>query len=444
VSTKRRAFVLGSGIAGLSLGEILSRNGYQVTLVDSARTLGGDASRCTQNWLHTGWLYAALPNRAAMLDCHRALHSFRRLYENVLPPDVVNVDVGDGRVAYPESASGWFAPERVHYLYALATSELSFVERFAWRRCLNSVAFPRLRALGYETSPLRNLPPRLAELLDRWEGDRQGHTRYSVVRSTDAQINTRRVLDTLLSLLGADAEVVRGADCALEPRGDRSIVRIDGERHAPDLVVVATGKTLPVQLERLGLRALARRFKSVSSPIVVLNRALDLPNFIRFTPRLPYTINHIKYEMRNAGPRSTIGSYDFYPDEVPDISPFANRVCKHLGVSTSDVASVYYGTKTELTGDAERRYNHALGRVNDNTYFAIAGKFSQFPLLVYELAALAGLRTDIGNAERGMLQAEVDPTAPERAVQTRSTARNRPAQGDARIDGARVLEHLTG
>jgi len=78
------------------------------------------------------------------------------------------------------------------------------------------------------------------------------------------------------------------------------------------------------------------------------------------------------------------------------------------------VASVYYGTKTELTGAAERRYNHALERVNENTYFAIAGKFSQFPLLVRELAALAGLRTDIGNSERGTLDAEVDPTLPER------------------------------
>jgi glycine/D-amino acid oxidase-like deaminating enzyme len=410
--------VLGSGIAGLSLGEILARNGYRVTLVDSATTLGGDASRCTQNWLHTGWLYAVLPNEAAMLDCHRALRSFRGLYERVLSPDVVNVEVGADSISYPESAWGWFAPERVLYLYALATTELSLAERAVWRKLLKTLAFPRLRALGYDTEALRALPPRLVELLGRWEGDARGHERYAVVRSTDAQINTRRVLDTLLSLLGADAEVVRGADCSLEPRGGRSIVRVNGERYAPDLVVVATGKNIPHQLEELGHKALARRFKSISSPIVVLNRALDLPNFIRFTPRLPRTINHIKYEVRGAGPRSTIGSYDYYPaHELPDISPFANRVCKRLGVSTSEVASVYYGTKTELTGEAERRYNHALGRVNENTYFAIAGKFSQFPLLVHELAALAGLRTDIGNEERGRLAAEVDATLPERDLE---------------------------
>lgn len=418
MSAVRRAFVLGSGIAGLSLAELLSRNGYRITLVDTATALGGDASRCTQNWLHTGWLYAVLPNSAAMLGCHRALGLFRSLYEKVLPPEVLNLDIASGKIGEPESNRGWFASERVLYLYALATSELSFGERSAWARRLEELAFPRLRALGYDTTPLAALPPRLAELLDTWEADANGHRGYAVVRSTDAQINTRAVLDTLLSLLGAETEVVRGADCSLEPRAGRSLVRVNGDLCAPELVVVATGKNTPAQLRDLGQAALARRFKSISSPIVVLNRALDLPNFIRFTPKLPETVNHIKYRVRGVGDRSTVGSYDYYSShEVPDISPFANRVCKRLGVSTADVASVYYGTKTELTGSAERRYNHALGRVNENTYYALAGKFSQFPLLVQELAELLGLRTDIENRERGTLADEVAPTLPERNLE---------------------------
>jgi glycine/D-amino acid oxidase-like deaminating enzyme len=410
----RHAFVLGSGIAGLATAEILSRNGYRITLLESARTLGGDASRSTQNWFHTGWLYAALPSRAAMLGCHRALVRFRPLYDPVLPPEIVNLEIGPQSVSYPESEQGWFSPERVLYLYALATAELSPVDRFAWPRLLQSLAWPRLRDLGYDTAPATTLSPRLVELLDRWEDAPGGHARYSVIRSTDAQINTRRVLDTLLSLLGEEAEVVRGADYSLRQVNARSVLKVNGDSCTPDVVVVATGKNVPVQLEALGLGPLARKFRSIVSPIVVLNRALELPNFIRFTPRLPHTLNHIKYDLRGAGVRSTIGSYDYYPaHEVPDISPFANRVCKRLGVSTSDVASVYYGTKTEFTGAADRRYNHAVARVNENTYFAIAGKFSQFPLLVHEIASLLGLRTDIANPERGTLRLEVDATLPE-------------------------------
>jgi phytoene dehydrogenase-like protein len=77
----RHAFVLGSGIAGLSIAELLSRNGWKITLLEAAKELGGDASRSTQNWLHTGWLYAALPSSAAMLGCSRALRLVHEVYD---------------------------------------------------------------------------------------------------------------------------------------------------------------------------------------------------------------------------------------------------------------------------------------------------------------------------------------------------------------------------
>jgi len=408
------AFVLGSGIAGLSIAELLSRNGWRITLLETSAELGGDASRCTQNWLHTGWLYAALPNRAAMLACNHALRLFQPIYGHLLSPDTLNVEARAAGVSYPAASAGWFASERVHYLYATATAELSMLQRLGWKRHLELVAFRRLRRLGYETAACSTLAPGLVELLNYWEGDASGHSKYTVVRSTDAQINTRRVLDTLLGLLGESAEVVREAEYSLTTHEQRSSLLIGGERHTPDLLVLATGKSVPQQLALLDSTQMARKFKSICSPIVVLKRALELPNFIRFTPKLPETINHIKYDVRGVGPRSTIGSYEYYPaDQLPDISPFINRVCRRLNLAVSDVASVYYGTKTELTGAGERRYNHAIERVNANTFCAIPGKFSQFPLLVHEFAARLGLRTDIDAPARGRLRLSASATLPE-------------------------------
>jgi glycine/D-amino acid oxidase-like deaminating enzyme len=412
--TPGHAFVLGSGIAGLSVAEVLSRNGWRITLLDTASELGGDASRCTQNWFHTGWLYAALPNKAAMVDCNKAVRLFRGIYGSVLPPETLNLEQGPHSLEYPVSDQGWFSAERVHYLYATKTAELSLGHRLLWHNHLRAVAFRRLRGLGYDTTPTKALDPKLLELLNYWEDSSVGHLKYLVVRSTDAQINTRRVLDTLLSLLGDQTQVVSGARYTLTQRGDRSELCIDGETHRPDLVVLATGKGIARQLTDLRCEALAGRFKSVCSPIAVLNRALDLPNLIRFTPNLPTTVNHIKYDIAGVGPRSTVGSYDYFPvGQAPDISPFAKRICKRLNIPSSDVASVYYGTKTEFTGSAERRYNHAIERVNENTYFVIPGKFSQFPLLAHEFSQRLGLEVEIGNATRGTLRLKIAPTAPE-------------------------------
>ena len=409
------AFVLGSGIAGLSVAEILSRNGWRITLLESSPELGGHASRATQNWLHTGWLYAALPCDAAMRGCHRALGLFHSIYDSVLGSETVNLEFGPGGVSFPQSSTGWFSPERVQYIYALSTSELSFWQRLTWRHYLDLVPLRRLRALGYDTHPAQEIPPNLRNLLNYWERSDGGHSKYSVIPSTDAQIQTRRVMNSLLMLLGERTEVVRRAEYDLLRQGERSVIRIGGETHSPDLLVIASGKSIPEQLQQLGRAAMASQFKSVRSPIIVLNRELELPSFIRFTPQLLTTVNHIKYTMDGVGTLSTLGSYEYYQaGQEPDISPFADRVCERLNISPRLVLDRYYGTKTEFTGSAKRRYNHAVDRVNANSYFAIPGKFSQFPLLVHDFAKQLGLRTNIENDVRGVLAMQVSPTTPER------------------------------
>lgn len=425
-SAPGHAFVLGSGIAGLSLAEILSRNGYKLTLIDSTHELGGDASRCTQDWLHTGWLYAALPYESAMVGCHTALTLFRSIYGHVLPPDVVNVEVGEHGVSYPSSPSGWFTAENVHYLYSITAHELSYWQRLTWHHYLDWVPLRRLRHLGYRTEPADDLPPGLIALMNRWESSDEGSTKYRVIRSTDARIDTHRVLRSLLTLLGQETEVVTDAVYQLEERDGRTVVHMNGETRSPDLVIMACGKSLPKLLRDLGHEGPAARLRSVRSPIVVLKRALELPNFIRFTPHLPDTVNHIKYPIEGLGDVSTIGSYDYCPaDQSPDLTPFVTRACERMGISQAEVAGAYYGTKTELTGELARCYNHALVRVNANTFFAIAGKFSQFSVLVAELAEAIGLRTDIGNDTRGELHQEIGSTAPEkiaRALEAHSLA----------------------
>jgi glycine/D-amino acid oxidase-like deaminating enzyme len=415
-SASGHAFVFGSGIAGLSLAEILSRNGWQITLLETASELGGDASRSTQNWLHTGWLYAGLPYASAMQGCAASVRLFRKTYDAVLPPEIVNI-VADGRgVEYPDSSEGWFHSERVLFAYAVATRDLSVVERATWNAYLETIPLRRLRRLGYATAALREVPRPFLELMNYWEGAEDGHAKYRVIPSTDARIETRRVLSSLLGMLGERTRVITRARYELERSGDRTIVRIDGEVHRPDLCILAAGRSVPMLVARLGAERLARDFKSVSSPIVVLRRALDLPNFIRYTPNLPETVNHIKYPV-DGRCVSTIGSYDFHPPDAPvDTRPFVEKVCRRLAIETSEVVGCYFGTKTELTGALERRYNHAVGPVNANTYFAIAGKFSQFPLLVNDFAIKCGLRVDLANDARGTLALSVASTAPERLV----------------------------
>ena len=47
--TRKTAIIVGSGIAGLSIAEILSRNNWKVVILESQDKIGGEASLATQD-----------------------------------------------------------------------------------------------------------------------------------------------------------------------------------------------------------------------------------------------------------------------------------------------------------------------------------------------------------------------------------------------------------
>src|SRR5690606_18813711 len=119
---------------------------------------------------------------------------------------------------------------------------LSHWEKLMWHHYLDWIPLRRLRHLGYSTEPVHDVPPGLLALMNRWEHSPKGHEKYRVVQSTDARIDTHRVLSSLLSLLGEKTQVVTSAKYELTQLADRTTIRMDGEDHTPDLVVMGCGK----------------------------------------------------------------------------------------------------------------------------------------------------------------------------------------------------------
>ena len=417
---KKTSVIIGSGIAGMSLAEILSRNGWKVIILEKKDQIGGEASLATQKWFHTGWLYAALYQTDAMMGCFRGMKLFPKVYSNVMPQEYINISFdSEGNVNYAPSEKGWFDGSRVKYIYAINTFDLSFWDKLYWKRYLDLVAFRRLRKLKYvvEPEPCNNLE--LRELLNRWENSDCGFEKYRLISSTDAKIETRRVMLALLGAFSSDVEIITEADYKLSELNGKTQIKIEGTVHEPDLVVIASGRSIPGHLCEIGAGGLSKMIKSIKSPIIVLKRKLPYPNFIRFTKNLPLTINHMLYSTEDHNSISTVGSYRYYAiDEAPDISPSVEDVCKRMNITLDEVAGYYYGIKTEFTGRLARRYNHAVERVNSNTYLAIAGKFGQFPLLVYDFMNAEGLSGEIKYRNRGEFSPDIiETTIPEKIYQ---------------------------
>jgi hypothetical protein len=402
---KKTAVIVGTGIAGLSLAEILSRNNYKVILLESQERIGGEASLATQKWYHSGWFYAALPNPSAMVGCFNALHLYKSVYEEVFP-GFINLRLDGKNIEYLENENGWFTDERIHYFYAMSTHEFSLPMKICWPIYFSLFPMRRLRGF-YNFESIDDLDELAKDLLNLWEKDQEGYRRYRCIRTTDAKIQTERVTRALVSALSKDAEIITNASFSLKEEGNGTTITIEGRPYTPDLLILASGKSVPAHLKQINKGAIASMIKSVKCPIVILKETLDLPDFIRFTPNLLHMINHIKFDIEGFGKVSTIGSYYRFPvEENPDLSFFESVMCSWFGKTGEDVLNSYYGIKTEFVGRKERRYNHAIVRVNQNTFFALAGKFCQFPLLVRDFVQQMELSLTAKNTNSRI---QVDP-----------------------------------
>jgi len=108
--------VVGGGITGIALSEILTREGKTVLLIEKKDKLAGETTRGFHEWIHTGSLYTLIPDNlftlkfivGAIDDLLDYYYSFSRM--NLVPTESGLCIAGD---------SGWFQNNYIHFNYRL-------------------------------------------------------------------------------------------------------------------------------------------------------------------------------------------------------------------------------------------------------------------------------------------------------------------------------------
>mgnify|MGYP001230083318 CR=1 FL=1 len=116
--------VIGSGIAGVSIAEILTREGHSVILIEKNKTLASETTRDFHEWLHTGALYTLIPDRLKTLrfilgaidDLIEYYSSFKRM--NLIPTSAgLKIDTTE---------KGWFDDNYIHFKYKVKGRKITF------------------------------------------------------------------------------------------------------------------------------------------------------------------------------------------------------------------------------------------------------------------------------------------------------------------------------
>ena len=368
--------VVGGGIAGLAIAELLQRSGASVVLLEKNETLCGEASAEQQGWFHTGALYSALPDHFFCRTLAGNLDDLVDYYS-----DFPNMNLRIGTHISTKGPRGWFSNHTLFYAYASLRSvgwrwkapwALALARakrRMSWYESLDS-SRSLSQQIGTRTQPLQSIlhQTSLQTPLDDIS---------FVLKSRDRCMDARLIGEDLLrSFLGSGGRLALGVDVQSITAGTvRGNQRVTGEpvQFMAGHTIVAMGK---------GAAAFDRHVRVFVSPLLVAVPALTEMNFARMSPEVKGTINHLYHDSGNVqysviGNAMSYAASDWNDERRGEASrrmmERVRQVWKHIDAHRT---RIFFGSKTEMEPSTGPR-NYLYRILDHNGYtLALPGKFS--------------------------------------------------------------------
>lgn len=408
--------VVGAGIAGLAIAELFSRSKLRVALLEKNPKICQEASGVHHSWFHFGSLYSIFPNNQFMRTLVGGIDDLLAYYSQF---PAMNIRVSaDGKLEFPQGPDMWICDEPIEYivnarndpdfnlrkfdgakdylkkLFFLATWEFAikqFISRhqrfhkYDWRSGQASQWVPRAGWLDYSREVISK-PTNTNILLDV-------DTHFRII-GFDRPMNATAIISDLLrsflatgGSLFVNTKVIRFESA--EPNHTR-VVTDNGELRASK-VILAAGKWLEQFCEkRLTL-------KVVASPLLVVYPPVCRSHFVRLTPFVDKSVNHLLHAVNGLNYSLIGGGYFADPNDQEavkrverELVSMAERVFPHI--ADAQIKQTYIGYKTEVTANrGERNYQYFIRGIDENISVVTPGKFSlAFSLAVNAYKRLVG------------------------------------------------------
>ena len=105
--------VIGGGISGIAISEILSREGKAVLLLENNEKLASETSKVFHEWFHSGALYTLIPDN--LLTLRYLLGATDDLIEYYSCFSRMNLIPSESGIEI--SKNGWFNKDRIEFRY---------------------------------------------------------------------------------------------------------------------------------------------------------------------------------------------------------------------------------------------------------------------------------------------------------------------------------------
>ena len=392
--------IVGGGIAGLVTAELFSRHGYSVVLIEKQNKLISGASSEQHGWFHLGSLYTASHQPIYLKKLVRTIETLQNYYSSF---PSMNIYIKNGVLNVANKKKGWFVNSPLDY-YVVARNSPEIIDcedsypkeiykRFKWDlKCKLMISrheriyrhywggkksaenwIPYANLIDYKKKNIKK--PEMKDL-------KLDNNNHFLLKSFDIPMNTFQITIDIFNRY-----LKNGGNVLLEREVDEiNQINVDGERLKlikMDKFEILSRKVI-ISAGR-GTKKLCKssfNLQTVASPLIVTYPRLHKKSFVRVTPSVESTINHIVHKVGEKY-YSVIGGGQYAhfgcEDNIKKIVDTLYNNAKNTFTKFSEVKGKehYIGLKTEVVNKKDKRnYGFSINKIDENVYSIIPGKFS--------------------------------------------------------------------
>ena len=392
--------VVGGGIAGISLSEILTREGHSVALIEKKNKLASVTTREFHEWFHTGSLYTLLKDDMKTLKY--VLGSLDDLLEFYSSFPKMNLKPTEQGLKIIDDDKGWFSPNYINFKYRLKNRKLILPWLYAIARSIALIEgirkhdWLRRRAGILESVTAKYYLPIIKNLIKIL----MGSDKFYHVESTDFTTNSRNLLKDMIATAEANGlEIFTNNELLkIENLNDNVIAHCsNGKFQAKNMAVCLGG-----EIEKFSDLKINKSYAPIG---VVKNINPDTKSFVELDCFKKNCINIIT-KGKSFG---LIGGISLSKkDEVKKYFDFVMEEHKKISPDIK-ILEQYVSVKNEISQKKENRnylFHINLSKKYKNVWSVIPGKFTlafsmapEFYRIVYKKNPKKFFKTSVNNKD---------------------------------------------
>lgn len=360
--------IVGGGVVGLFLAEILTREGHSVVLIDKNEKFASETTREFHEWIHMGSLYTLIPDNLYTLKfLLGAIDDILEFYGDFKGMNLVPTESG---MTMKTVKNAWFNQNYIHFKFRIAQRKLTFPWLMGIARSIFLIDRIKehdwLRRRGGVLDPFRLRYSEILKILNRLVSHPEKFLDYE---TPDFTTNSRNLLnDILLASVRNGLKTSTGNEFVdYQKEGEQ--IRVNGKKESFFVknLVFANGENISKQV--------SSRVKTSYAPMAVIENIRPETN--SFVELDYYPKNCINILTKEDGV-ALIGGISFSDPEKCD-KYIEEVIEKHRQYNPGiKVLHKYTGKKSEviLNQKDNRNYLYHILDIDKNIYGVIPGKFT--------------------------------------------------------------------